>query len=256
MNLQGTFSVFISELPDDHEPIVDLLIRDFEYHRTDARIRLRHLPGILPDNFSYEKATQLAAELENADCHAGVVDTNNIPDLKHAPLLHHVRCEPQGFTILDISGNVLEALPWSSFTFLTVGAVPTTSVERGAHSQATPPASAAREPAKAPLRSDHDTMALWLATDSPERYLRVVEHEMNYEYLGDRKSTSSSENFKHLIQDILNFAPQIASTLSVKQYLDGRPQRRFHYDSLEALRDATVGQLVVVQEVRRHEASE
>ena len=256
MNLQGTFSVFISRMPEDREPIVELLVRDFGYHKTDARIRLRHLPGIIPEKFSYEKATQLAAELENADCHVGVVDTNNIPDLTHTPLLHHVRCEPEGFAILDLGGDVQETHPWSSFIFLTVGAVPIASVKHGAYSQATPPASAAGDPAKAPLRSDHDTMVLWLVSDAPRRYFRIVEHEMNYEYLGERKSTSSSANFKYLVEDILKFAPQIASTLSVRQYLDGQLKPNFHYDSLEALREATIGQLVVVQDVRKHEASD
>lgn len=253
MNFRGHYSVIVYDLPPEREELLAVLINEFGYHKTDARIRLRHLPGILSEVFPHERATQLAVALENVGCHTSVVSVEELPDLVHAPLLHHVRCEEQGLMVLDMDGELVAVHPWSSFVFLSVGAVPRSSVEQTTRSQVVPTVTASREPLSTPMRVGELTNEMWLCCGSPEQFYRVLEHEMNYEFLGEQMSNSSSVNFKLLVQEILKHAPGLAYSASTRLFLNDQPQENFSYPSAADFRELVAGQIVVVHEVRKHE---
>lgn len=253
MNDSGNFAVCVYDLPIERDDLLDVLIDHFGYHRTDARIRIRNLPGILPDRFAQARALQLVDEIQEAGGHAMVVADDEIPDLKHAPLLHHVRCAEQGFVIVGSSGAIEEVVPWSTLVGLAIGKVHNSISDHGArpvvfnsHTDGLPAVGATPE-------RHHVIHELWLATESPARYFRFKEHEVNFEYLDERKTTSGTTNFKLFVQDIVRHAPQIAYTAAVKSYLDGELRQQDEYSSPEAFHNYVAGQMVVIRTVRRRE---
>lgn len=96
----------------------------------------------------------------------------------------------------------------------------------------------------------------WIATEDPDRCFRFQEHEMNFEYLGERMSTSGTENCKRLVQDIRQRATRIACTSGLNAYLDGNLQAEDRYQSAELFHNFVAGQIVVVRGVRKHETDD
>lgn len=253
MQPSGSYALCIYDLPQDDHPIVQLLVDEFDYHPTDAKVRMRRLPGLLSDRFSYERATQLAVKIENAGAHAGIVEENDLPDIKHAPLLRHVRCEGEGLQIVGLTGEITETISWTNLIFLTVGLVPGSSLDHAArpqvfmsHTDGTPPVG---------MHRDHHPPIheFWIATENPDRCFRFQEHQMNFEYLGERKSTSGTENCKLLVRDLQQHAPHIASTASINAYMNGDLRAESRIQSAELFHNLVAGQIVVVRSVRKHE---
>ena len=79
---------------------------------------------------------------------------------------------------------------------------------------------------------------MWLLCESPFQAFRINAEAMNYEYLGDRRTPSSAENFAHLVRDIRLAAPQVTLTDSAAAYLRNPLQALPLLTSPTAHRDA------------------
>lgn len=242
MSESNDYTLLIDDLPDSRDELVRVLVEEFGYHPTDARVRLRHLPGALPERFSRARASALAQRLQKCGCRASLIEQAMIPDLRHAAVLHHVRCVPPGLFIVAPEGHVSEVVPWSQLLFLSVGALRFGTDEQGhldAHAGEThdPNVYAAH---------DHYSHEAWLAlTDG--RCVRFEEHQMNYEYLEERLASSGTVNFKLLIEDLVRFAPQLTLSASAKAFLSPQVLKDHVFESVEAFRELTAGQIALVR---------
>ncbi len=94
----------IFSLPGDRDSILRVFEQRLGMNRIDARTRLHHLPGLLPESYDAEIARTACTQLEQLGATVTVVRAAEVPDLKHSTTLHHARCKPEGLVILNLAG--------------------------------------------------------------------------------------------------------------------------------------------------------
>ena len=75
---------------------------------------------------------------------------------------------------------------------------------------------------------------LWLVREQPFQAWRIDHLEMNYEYLGDRMSTSAALNFRVFVQDVADHAKAAYLTPSTRAYLETQRAEDYRFDSRES----------------------
>jgi len=240
------FLIFVFDVCDDRDAVLNVLTEKFEYHKTDANIRFRHMPGMLREHFPRERAQELAGALNAIGCHAKVVEGSKLPDLKHAAQIHHLRCVDSGLEVVNADGSVSETLSWESINLVTVGAIPSSTVDG---SPTIHPNAAATDHADPVTHPEKFAMELWVVANQGQLFFRAEQHEMNYEYLGDRKVSSTKGNLELLVRDILEKASHLLVLGTTRDFLNHRPLKTYAFSTPDDLRDLVAGQVAVVLEM-------
>src|SRR4051812_5007448 len=76
--------VVVFALPDEREKLHAALEHGLELSPLDARIRARHLPGLLPETLPAEKADALVDAMHQLGIEAEAIDPHDCPDLSHS----------------------------------------------------------------------------------------------------------------------------------------------------------------------------
>lgn len=240
----------VFSLPDDREAIASCLGQRLGYSILDARIRVRHLPGILPEQFERAPAEQTAAEINGAGGHAVAVDEADVPHLDRVRMLHHVRVSEPGFEIVGVSGKTEEIVPYASLALLSIGDVPLGPAGRREPGSARVVIHSAPVPPSGTLSTQHRGPELWLTTESPFRAFHFEHDAMNYEYLGERKTTSATANFSELVRDLIDHAPSLFLTRSARAFIGHESVERLRFESQAAHRSYVTAQILLMREIQ------
>jgi hypothetical protein len=240
----------VFSLPEEREAVADCLVRSLGYSSLDAKIRLRHLPGILPERFDRPRAEQAAGEINGIGGHAFAVDDADVPRLDHVRMLHHVRIADEGFEIVGVSGAHEETLPYASLALLSIGDVPLGPPGRREPGTAGVVIHSAPVPPSGSLTTQHRGPEMWLTTESPFRAFHFEHDAMNYEYLGDRKTTSATANFSELVRDLVDRAPGLFLTRSARTFIGHEPVGQLRFESQDAHRSYVTAQILLMRQVR------
>jgi hypothetical protein len=230
------FHVVVFAVPGDPHELAEVLTEVLRIHPTDAMVRSRSAPGILPDRLTRDEAERLAAAIQKIGIRAEVARGDEIPDFDHGEVVHHCQCTDDGMQILETHGAVETCIRWNEIELICVGVVPQ---EAGRHYPTGEMAvlSAARRSPRAPFDATPAAgPELWLVRRNPFRAFRIDHKRMNYEYLGNRKSSSATLNFRTFVEDLLNYAPRARVTPSTRAFLEHGDERISHFDATDQLR--------------------
>ena len=235
--------VLVLSLPEAPPELTPVLSEHLGLNKIDARIFLHNLPGLLKPTLERSSAEALSTAIHEAGGYAVVVDNESIPDLAHPTLLHHMRCVDAGLEIVGLDGEPEQTLAWSELSLLNIGVLP---LEQSHHENTS--MAAVHTPHLRDLHADIESMRgpeAWLIADNPLRCWVIKQTEMNYEYLGDRKQTSASLNFRLMIDDLIAHAKQIYLAPAARAFTGHGLFRHYAFDSEDELEQNTLFHLLI-----------
>lgn len=240
---------------DDLGELADLLIQEnIATTQTDARVTAQDTPGILRPRMSETAAKQLADRIESAfDVTARCVATNALPSMSIRSFTHHVRCEPNGFTLVDLEGHQQSTLPWETLRLVSIGHLP---LEHSTYQLQPPITSIHVAPIPSPDTIEATSIrgpAAWFVFTSPLRAVHIEHHLMNYEYLADRKVGSATTNFRFLAEDVTRLAPQAQLAPASRAYLKREPALHYEFATREEFNAYTLLHWVIADSSRIHD---
>ncbi len=237
MALTERFRLALLEAPPDHEAASIVLQQSLGLNPIDARIRVRHAPGVFPEVFDKSLAEQAAEKLRSLGAKAAAVPSAAVPRLRGARTVHHVRCLDDGFAIVSVAGEVERVIPWTDLRLLSVADVP---VPRKSFTGVLPDGVLRHVRGIAQTKitdTDEERLEAWLLCEPPFQAYRMDSELMNYEYLGDDRTTFAAHNFREVIRDLQRHAPHLALTPTAHAYVDGSEIGRYRLKSPDAHRD-------------------
>ena len=234
----AAFRIVVFRVPDDLESLEKALMALPDMDRATARLQTHLLPGIIPHSYSQDKAVGVAEEIERNGGKATAVPVGDVPDLTHAHQAHHVRITDVALQAMDTSDH-LHSCPWSAVSVISVGILPSTSPSRFHSPSALSSGSSHRLWNEGIKLASKRRPEAFVVLSGGQPGLIMASDEMNYEYLGDRLSTSSSANFKLLIQDLVSRATGAWITPSTVAFLEHTPLPRSEFRSHEEFRRYT-----------------
>lgn len=242
--------IAVFAVPDDTERLEKLLMDLPDMDAPTVRQLVLSLPGLIPCRLTRSGAADVAAGIRELGVHATSIPCGDIPNVSHAVHVHRVNISQ---STLEIVGPRNESQSWSaeSVDLLSVGVMPSAGPLRHRPAPSAAMGSSHRSwnegailsPKKRPeaIVVLHDDSVLSLASD-----------EMNYEYLGDRLSHSSSANFMSLIKDLRQLAADAWVTPSTRAFLDHAPVRHYEFRTREEFQQYTQFQTLLQGQFGRH----
>lgn len=240
------FRVATLAAADDPAELAAVLVEKLRLHPTDAQIRVRMLPGLLPDRLGETAARDLAETITGLGVMAEALPEGEVPDFEFAEVVHHARCLPEGLQIIEFHGQPESLVPWSDFQLMSIGWVEGLETEwRIPRDQYVVVGSAPKltQPV-VPVRGKSGP-EMWLVRANPRRGFRIDHQQMNYEYLGARMVHSATANFRKFVDDIIHVAPQLYLTPATRAFLQTGPLNHYEFASSEDLRRYTVFHLLL-----------
>ena len=227
--------VVVFAAPEEPDELAEVLHTVLGLHLTDAMVRARNVPGLLPDALTAGQAAQLAAAIQGLGLSAEAKAAAELPDLREGQAAHHCKCTPNGLEVLGLTGGVQVVVPWNRIDLVCAGVVPQEGTRHYPTGEMAVLSAARRTP-----RSRLDIPAtsgpeLWIVSREPDHIWRIDHKRMNYEYLGDRKTESATVNFHTFLQDLVQFVPGAYLPPSTRALLANGPERLTHFASSEDL---------------------
>jgi hypothetical protein len=239
--------VLFACVPADREPLADILVEHLGLTKTDAAIQARLAPGVLRGDFPHEKAAAAAAAIQQLGLQARALPAQDVPVLHPRERVHHLRWPEAGLLVLDSLGTSAETIRWAQLDLLSVGLIPSDSVTPGGPRSSSVLATGRQHlPDVEATRPHHaPQLALLLVCRDPFRVLWLEAPHLNYEFLGDRRTAGSAENFRLLVEDLLARAPHTSRTPATQAWLRGGPPEAYQFESPAALERATQLHLLI-----------
>jgi hypothetical protein len=232
------FRIVVFSVPDDLESLQQALTALPDMDTATARLQSHLLPGIVPHSYSQDLAVAVAAEIERCGATATPVPACDVPDLMHAHPIHHLRIKEDVLESLDTSDK-MQSCPWSAVSVISVGVLPSTAPSRFRSPSALASGSSHRTWNEGVRLAAKRRPEAFVVLSDGQAALNIASDELNYEYLGDRLSTSSSANFRLLIQDLVGRASGAWVTPSTVAFLEHTTVPRSEFRSHDEFRRYT-----------------
>ena len=242
------YCVVLFSLPDDPHEMRDMLVKTLGLHPSDAQIAVRSSPGVLPMRLEQAQAAALVSSAAELGVAAAALPESEVPDFEHGEIVHHLRCVEEGIEVIDFHGRSTDLVPWSCLRVMSIGHV---SGERTSDFLVEPSATSGLAPRLRFPPTDsavHTGLEAWLVRGNPWAGLRINANQMNYEYLGDRKTDSASKNFGMFIADVLHRTPLIYLTPASRAFLEHSLVRHYEFHSADELRRYTQFHAILAQQ--------
>ena len=248
-----TYRVVLFSRPDDPAELRELLAEQLGLNRVDAGIAAHHAPGVLPQKLNEGTAEKAATAISTLGVRSITVEQSQLIDPSSAESVHHVACSDDGFALFDLSGNQREAVPWSDVCLVCSGRVP---LDQTHHFQMGNRLHASPLPPDGTVDGTMRGCEAWLILDNPRRVIHIDSNHMNYEYLGERKSTSGTSNFELLLNDIVAHATQAYITPTTRACIGHAGVASYDFDSSKELQQVVVVQDLLARELTGRHGSE
>lgn len=203
----------------DQNAALPILQRTLGLNAIDARTRLNHVPAVWIEEFDQGVAQSAAAQLQELGIEAAAVPADKIPDLRQVRTLHRVACIASGLVIDSLTNETDQTIPWSRVGLLSIADIVDV---HGRTEGRLPDMFYRHDPGitdQKALPGDHG-LELWILCDPPFEAFRIVADMMNYEYLQERRTSSSSDNFQSFVCDILEHGSNVLLTGSARDFLN------------------------------------
>jgi hypothetical protein len=241
----SVFRVAVFNRSNDPDAIAGALGEALGLNRIDARIHAAHLPGVLPDRLSREQAESVATAIKATGVAAAAIDQSGIPQLNHPETVHHAACLDDGFEILGLTGSRSGFVTWDDLEFLSVGHIPLES----AHHYA-PESNVVVRSSPHSVEEESEGVAVtgpvcWIIARNPQRIFFISHSRMNYDYLGDRKSSSATANFQEFLTDLAGRATAAYLTPATRAILNHGSASDYFFKDAEQFKQATLLQFLL-----------
>lgn len=239
------YRVVVFSRCNDVDRFTEALVATLGLNRIDARIHAAHVPGVLPEQLTQEQAEQAAAAVTKLGVSAAAIPAADIPDFDHPTVVHHAACSADGLEILGLTGARTSLIPWPDVEFVSVGYVP---LEPAHHSSTEPLVVVHSSPHSFDDESEHVGLsgpACWLIAKDPQRIYFLNHNQMNYEYLGSRKSGSATANFGEFLIDINHFATDAFLTPATHTFLSHGSADSYTFSTAEQLKQTSLVQFLL-----------
>lgn len=212
------YRLAVTSIPEDRDSCVKAIHETLGWTSIDAKQRLRHVPSVWPDLIDESSASGAAERLRYLGANVIIVPAADVPDLQQARTLHHVQCTEAGLAIFSVAGDPEAVVNWGDISVLSVASVGglNTKMDHPLPNGVFRHASGIARYDDTPERYG---LELWIVAGNPARIWRVAASEMNYQYLGDRLSPASDENFSTLVNDLQRLASHAALSTTTESYL-------------------------------------
>ena len=244
-NEKQEYRVAIFSRYGDVDRFTETLVSVLGLNRIDARIHAAHVPGLLPERLTQKQAESMAAAINELGMSAAVCSESEIPSLEHPTVVHHVACGADGLEVLGLRGAQISLIRWPDLELVSVGSVP---LEAGHHSSTESMVVVRSAPHSFDETSDHITssgLECWLIAKHPQRIYCLTHNQMNYDYLGPRKTGSASANFGEFLKDVAHFSEETFLTPSTHQFLNHDSVDGYTFANSEQLKQATLVQFLL-----------
>ena len=199
------FRVLILSVPEDPADLTPVLMDHLGVNKVDARILQNNLPGLIPQPLTKEHVGALCDDLHRVGGYGVSLPADEIPDLSQPAHLHRAACTSEGLEVYNLQGEVESVIPPQDLELLSIGALPTQKAHHEVENQTLLHTSSGPRTTQIDLPSMMGAEAFLIA-ENPFRVYLINHNEMNYEYLGDRKATSATANFRLFIDDLIAMA--------------------------------------------------
>ncbi len=179
----------------------------------DAQIIANDAYGILVRNMGLPEANTLQANLRAEGIETDVVDERQLPVLPNPKFVQRLDCTPEALMIYDPLGRPFP-LEWRHILLIAAGGVRLSEFKR--IRTETPvvrytPDGYAYTDTEVEHRSreerNYHLLLEIVITRAALRYSATAE-QLKFQYLGSRRTDNQNENFRLLVQDLAQFAPQ------------------------------------------------
>lgn len=226
--------------PKDFQQVAELLSETVGMRPLDALIAVRQAPAVLPPVMTAGESQAMVALLHGLGIRAIAVPVVDLPDFENAVVVHHARCLPTAFEILDRSGASLGEIPWLSIAVAAIGALPGEKIHRYT-GQARTVVSAAPMPELGLVEAPESAlMELWILRRNHTAAYRIDHRRFNYEDLGELKTTSATANFRLFAKEFVSHLAASSLPDSTCAYLGQEPLSRYQFASREELQRAAL----------------
>jgi hypothetical protein len=214
----------------------------------DATVLGRDAFGVLARSFERERAEALKSALAAEGVETEVVEDGSLPVLPEARLVHRIDCTPDALVIYDPLGRSFP-LKWENVMLIAAGRVnliefkdvrTETKVSGRSYGRF---GAADKTVVSHDLKEErHDRWLLeFVITGAALRYNvnADVARPMLFLGLGERRTNDLAANFKLIVQDMMNGAPQAAVNRGA-YYLRENSVKPFYYPAKKAFYDEMI----------------
>jgi hypothetical protein len=251
------YRLVVFEEIDEPQEVRDLFCRVTGIHPTDAMLWIARVPGVWAKPLPEEQVRPLLDGLYEFGVAAEAWRTDQFPDLTPPRTVHDAACLPEGFRVKGLRGEPTHWVPWDKIELISAGRIDiddefravspplwTSALTMGLRAltlrSANPPDRKARA-----MRIPRDPVGeVIIVRRDPRIAFRVVENQMNYSYLGDRLSTSASENFPVFLTDLCTLARDAYITHPTRALLGRGDVSECGFPSSQALLDYSTHRLL------------
>lgn len=215
-------------IPGDMEALEQILTELPEMDRLTAGQTAKSLPGIIPGCCSRELAEGIVERLSEAGLKAIAVPANEIPDLLHVQRPHRVRISDDTIETTDPRGRS-QFCCWQDVAVISVGVVPSTAPSGFRAMPLVASGSSHRSWNSSIKVSPRHRAEAWIVLRNSQPAICIASDEVNYEYLNERLATSSTANFRLLVEDLIQHSPNAWLTPSTLAFMEHRPSSHFDF---------------------------
>lgn len=248
--------VIFDEIGDPQE-LRDAASRATGRHPTDVVQWLARAPGTWPEPLEEPAARALLDALFEAQIAAEAWRSDHFPELSPARTIHRAACLADGFRIEGLRGEPTHWIPWDRIELIGAGRIGGDDEFRHVHSARWPSvvvsgirALALMKPRPSSRVSRADRIPrdpvgeVVIVRRDPRIAFRAVENQMNYAYLGERRSTKAAENFPVFVADLCARAEAAFITPSTRSLLERQEPGEHAFPNSQALLDYATHRLL------------
>jgi hypothetical protein len=247
-NTPAQYRLVIFEPVDDPQTLRELVSRVTGRHPTDAVQWLARAPGTWPEPLSDSAVRAILDGLYEAGIAAEAWRTDLFPELSPARTIHRAACLAEGLRIEGLRGEPTHWVPWDRVELICAGRIAADDEFRHVRGPRWPSTVVSGIRALALMkprpvsrlarssRIPHDPVGeVIIVRDDPRIAFRAIENQMNYAYLGNRRTNSATENFPVFVADLCARAERAYITDSTRSLLERQGPGEYDFPSSQAL---------------------
>jgi hypothetical protein len=251
------YRLVIFQAINEPQELRELVCRVTGMHPTDAVQWLARAPGTWPQPLGETEVRQLLDGLYESGIAAEAWRSDQFPELSPARTVHRAACLAEGFRVEGLHGEPTHWVPWDRIELICAGRIAAEDEYRHPHPPRWPSTVVAGIRALVlmkPQSSSRRARAMRIPRDpvgevvivrrDPRIGFRVVENQMSYAYLGQRRSQSAAENFPVFVADLCARADAAYITPSTRSFLERGEPGDHEFPSAQALLDYATHRLL------------
>jgi hypothetical protein len=197
------YAILLNELiPLDIQKTARILAKAEHIVYADATRKVSTCRGILAEGLPFHEAESICDELNREGVGVFHMDEDEMyrPDPPRS--VNNADCFEEYLNVQDLYGGI-HPLFWINVILLSLGLI------------------------------EDEHLVLDVFSKHPQKmHYRIQHDKFNYDYLGERLTQSSFDNFRLFVEDVVGFAKQAYGNAGINAYLKGEEARKVSYDSL------------------------